>query len=85
MVTDFNLLLERYGYKMLFMVFGVILLVILGALALYIYAVFKLYGILAGGVLLVAILVYALTRGRKVLDTEAQASVKYLHGNGRQR
>lgn len=85
MVTDFNLLLERYGYKMLFMVFGVILLVILGALALYIYAVFKLYGILAGGVLLVAILVYTLTRGRKVLDTEAQASVKYLHGNGRQR
>ncbi len=85
MVTDFNLLLERYGYKMLFMVFGVILLVILGALALYIYAVFKLYGILAGGVLLVAILVYTLTRGRKVLDTEAQTSVKYLHGNERQR
>ncbi|ASJ06516.1 hypothetical protein [Thermococcus pacificus] len=76
---DFDLFMERYGYKMLFGLFGLVLLVIFGILGLYVYAVVRLFGLFVGGLLLVLALVYAFTTGRKLLDARAEAHAKYFY------
>lgn len=76
---DFDLFMERYGYKILFGLFGLVLLTIFGVLGLYAYAVLRLFGLFAGGLLLILALVYAFTAGRRVLDAQAEAHAKYFY------
>ncbi|NJE42763.1 hypothetical protein E3E32_06015 [Thermococcus sp. GR6] len=82
---DFYLFMERYGYKILFGIFGLVLLAIFGTLGLYAYAVFKLFDFFAGGLLLLFVIVYAFTAGRRVLDAQAKAHAKYFYDDRRKR
>ncbi|ASJ11763.1 MULTISPECIES: hypothetical protein [Thermococcus] len=76
---DFDLFMERYGYKILFGIFGLVLLMILGVLAFSVYAVLKLFGLFAGGLLLLFGILYAFTVKRRVMDAQAQAHAKYFY------
>ncbi|NJE86042.1 hypothetical protein E3E23_09440 [Thermococcus sp. CX2] len=82
---DFDLFMERYGYKILFALFGLVLLAIFGTLGLYAYTVFKLFGFFAGGLLLLLGIVYAFTAGRRILDAQAKAHAKYFYDDRRRR
>ncbi|WP_258085018.1 hypothetical protein [Thermococcus thermotolerans] len=76
---DFDLFMERYGYKILFGIFGLALIVIFGVLAFSVYTVLRLFGLLAGGLLLLFVVVYAFTVKRRVMDAQAQAHAKYFY------
>ncbi|WP_342667077.1 hypothetical protein [Thermococcus celericrescens] len=78
-VVDFDLFMERYGYKILFGIFGIVLLTILGVLAFSAYSILRLYGLFAGGLFLLLLVVYALTVKRRVMDAQAQAHAKYFY------
>ncbi|WP_363316518.1 hypothetical protein [Thermococcus sp.] len=77
--VDFDLFMERYGYKILFGIFGLVLLAILGMFGFYVYAVIRLFGLFAGGLLLLLALVHAFTAGRRVLDAQAKVHAKYFY------
>ena len=45
----------------------------------YVYAVIRLFGLFAGGLLLLLALVHAFTAGRRVLDAQAKVHAKYFY------
>ncbi|WP_343232453.1 hypothetical protein [Thermococcus sp. 5-4] len=81
--VDFDLFMERYGYKILFGLFGLVILTIIGVLALSVYTALRFYGLFAGGLLLLLGAVYAFTVKRRVLDAQAQAHAKYFYDDRR--
>ncbi|AIU69716.1 membrane protein [Thermococcus eurythermalis] len=76
---DFALFMERYGYKILFAIFGGIVLLIFGVVLLSVYSFLKLYGLLLGGLLLISIAVYAFFAKRRYLNAYGEALGKYFY------
>jgi len=76
---DFALFMERYGYKILFAIFGAIILVIFGVVALSVYSVLKLYGLIFGAMILLSVAVYAFFVQRRALNAYGEAHGKYFY------
>ncbi len=75
---DFDLFMERYGYKLLFLLFGLVLAGILSVLGLAVYSMLKLFGYV-GAIVLVMYMTYAFLVQRRVLDASAEAHGKYFY------
>ncbi|WP_370520111.1 hypothetical protein [Thermococcus sp. LS1] len=82
---DFDLFMERYGYKILFGIFGVVLLVIIGTLLASFYLLFRYLGYFAASLVIVFLFAYAFTVKRRVIDAQAQAHAKYFYDDRRKR
>ncbi|NJE05882.1 hypothetical protein E3E36_06940 [Thermococcus sp. M36] len=76
---DFDLFMERYGYKILFGIFGAVFLVIIGTLLASFYLMFRFLGYFAAAILIVFLFAYAFTVKRRVMDAQAQAHAKYFY------
>ena len=77
--VDFDLFMERYGYKILFGIFGLVFLALLGVLLASFYLLFKFLGYFLAGAIIITLLAYAFTAKRRVLDAYAQAHAKYFY------
>lgn len=75
---DFDLFMERYGYKILFLIFAVFIVALLGILGLAVYSMLKLFGYF-GAIALVMYVTYAFLVKRRVLDAQAEAYGKYFY------
>ena len=76
---DFDLFMERYGYKILLGIFGAVFIVIIGTLLASFYLLFKVLGYFAATLLVVFLIIYAFTVKRRVMDAHAQAHAKYFY------
>ncbi|WP_235507096.1 hypothetical protein [Thermococcus barophilus] len=76
---DFELFMERYGYKLLLGLMALVVIVVVGIPILgYIYFL-RRYSWEIGGLMLIIVVVYAFSVRRKVMDAYAQAHGKYFY------
>ena len=75
---DFDLFMERYGYKVLLAVFVGVALIVVGIPIVGFILSVRTMGYV-GGAMLIAVLVYALVVNRRVMDSYAEAQGKYFY------
>ncbi|ASJ14672.1 hypothetical protein A3L10_05815 [Thermococcus radiotolerans] len=81
---DFDLFMERYGYKILLGIFGMIILGMFAIIGIWVYAALKYLGLLFGGLILMLVVVRSLVN-KRVLDAQAQVFSKYFYDDRKRR
>jgi predicted lipid-binding transport protein (Tim44 family) len=76
---DFDLFMERYGYKILLVLGALVVLAIFGTFVAGILAMMKVYGLYVGLAILVGAAVYAFTATRRSSQAYAEAMSKYFY------
>ena len=81
---DFALFMERYGYRILLGIFALIMIGFFAFLGFWVYSMFKLFGALAG-IMILGYFLYAFLVQRRILDAQAEAHAKYFYDDRRRR
>ena len=82
--VDFDLFMERYGYKILLGIFGMIILGMFAIIVIWAYVALKYLGLLFGGLILMLVAVRSLVN-KRVLDAQARVFSKYFYDDRKRR
>ncbi|ASJ03967.1 hypothetical protein [Thermococcus barossii] len=81
---DFDLFMERYGYKILLALFGLVVAGMFAIIGIWAYVALKYLSLLFGGLVLMLVVIRSLV-SRRVLDAQAQVFSKYFYDDRRKR
>ncbi|WP_370519563.1 hypothetical protein [Thermococcus sp. JdF3] len=82
--VDFDLFMERYGYKILLAIFGMIVAGIFAIIGIWAYVALKYLGLLFGGLIIALVAVRSLMN-RRILDAQARVFSKYFYDDRRRK
>ncbi|WP_342781698.1 hypothetical protein [Thermococcus aciditolerans] len=83
-VVDFDLFMERYGYKILLGIFGMIILGMFAIIGIWAYVALKYLGLFFGGLVVALVAVRSLVN-RRILDAQAKVFSKYFYDDRKRR
>nr|WP_148883743.1 hypothetical protein [Thermococcus aciditolerans]QEK15874.1 hypothetical protein FPV09_06740 [Thermococcus aciditolerans] len=81
---DFDLFMERYGYKILLGIFGMIILGMFAIIGIWAYVALKYLGLFFGGLVVALVAVRSLVN-RRILDAQAKVFSKYFYDDRKRR
>ncbi|NJE30492.1 hypothetical protein E3E38_05440 [Thermococcus sp. 18S1] len=81
---DFDLFMERYGYKILLGIFGMIILSMFAIIVIWAYVALKYLGLFFGGLIVALVAVRSLVN-KRILDSQARVFSKYFYDDRKRR
>ncbi|AEK72931.1 membrane protein, conserved [Thermococcus sp. 4557] len=81
---DFDLFMERYGYKILLGIFGMIILGMFAIIVIWAYVALKYLGLFFGGLIVALVAVRSLVN-KRILDAQARVFSKYFYDDRKRR
>ncbi|WP_238515827.1 hypothetical protein [Thermococcus sp. 4557] len=82
--VDFDLFMERYGYKILLGIFGMIILGMFAIIVIWAYVALKYLGLFFGGLIVALVAVRSLVN-KRILDAQARVFSKYFYDDRKRR
>ncbi|WP_346765148.1 hypothetical protein [Thermococcus sp. 18S1] len=82
--VDFDLFMERYGYKILLGIFGMIILSMFAIIVIWAYVALKYLGLFFGGLIVALVAVRSLVN-KRILDSQARVFSKYFYDDRKRR
>nr|WP_206204238.1 hypothetical protein [Thermococcus sp. 18S1] len=76
--------MERYGYKILLGIFGMIILSMFAIIVIWAYVALKYLGLFFGGLIVALVAVRSLVN-KRILDSQARVFSKYFYDDRKRR